>query len=95
MGDFDMEHSICEKLLVVHFDNRLTCDYHISKLCKKACTKINALAKVSQYMNLSKRKILMNAFFDSQFKYCPLIWMCHNRTYNWKIEKLTRSTKDA
>ena len=30
--------------------------------------KINALARVSQYKNLSKRKILMNAFFDWQFK---------------------------
>ena len=27
----------------------------------------------------------MNAFFKSQFRYCPLIWMCHNRTTNRKI----------
>ena len=29
-------------------------------------------------MNLSKRKILMNAFFNSQFSCCPLIWKCHS-----------------
>ena len=92
IGDFEIENSKCEKLLGVHFDNRLTFDYHISGLCKKASKKINALARVSQYMNLSKREILMNAFFDSEFKYCPLIWMCHGRTNKGK---LTGSTKDA
>ena len=88
IGDFETENSKCEKLLGVHFDNRLTFDYHISGLCKKASKKINALARVSQYMNLSKRKILMNAFFDSQFKYCPFIWMCHSRTNKRKIDRL-------
>ena len=34
--DFEIENSTCEKLLGVHFDNRLTFDYHISGLCKKA-----------------------------------------------------------
>ena len=24
----------------------------------------------------------------AQFNYCPLIWMCHNRTYNNKINRL-------
>ena len=85
IGDFEIENSTCEKLLGVHFGNRLTFDYHISGLFKKASKKINALARV---MNLSKRKILMNAFFDSQFKYCPLIWMCHSCTNNRKIDRL-------
>ena len=39
-------------------------------------------------MNLSKRKILTNASFNSQFRYCPLIWMCHNRIINKKINRL-------
>ena len=55
-GDFKIGNSKCEKLLGVRFDNRLTFDYHISGLSKKASKKTNALAKVSQYMNLSKRK---------------------------------------
>ena len=36
-------------------------------------------------MGLSKRKLLMNPFFTSRFSYCPLIWMCHNCSNNWKI----------
>ena len=30
----------------------------------------------------------MNSFFTSQFNYCPLVWMCHNRTINNKINRL-------
>ena len=30
----------------------------------------------------------MNSFFRSQFNYCPLIWMCHSRTNNRKINRL-------
>ena len=30
----------------------------------------------------------MNAFFKSQFSYCPLIWMCHSRIINKKINRL-------
>ena len=30
----------------------------------------------------------MNAFFDSQFNYCPLIWMWHNRKLYYKINQL-------
>ena len=57
ISDFEIEYSTCEKLLGVHFDNRMTFDYHISGLCKKT-SKINALAPARQYMNTSKRKIL-------------------------------------
>ena len=39
-------------------------------------------------MNISKRRILMNAFFKSQFSYCPLVSMCHSRANNDKINKL-------
>ena len=39
-------------------------------------------------MELSKIKSLTNAFFTSQFSYCPLIWMCHSRSNNWKINML-------
>ena len=39
-------------------------------------------------MDLPKRRMVMNAFFNSQLNYCPLIWMCHNRTTNRKINRL-------
>ena len=30
----------------------------------------------------------MNAFLDSQFKYCPCIWMSHTGTNKRKIDRL-------
>ena len=30
----------------------------------------------------------MKAFIESQFSYCPLVWMFHSRTLNNKINKL-------
>ena len=30
----------------------------------------------------------MNAFFKLQFSYCPLLWMCHSRANNGKINRL-------
>ena len=54
----------------------------------KAGRKISALARVTLFMGLSKRKLLMNAFFTSQLSYCPLIWMCHSRSSNRKVNML-------
>ena len=39
-------------------------------------------------MFILKRKLLMNAFFKSQFSYCPLLWMCHSLSMNNKINRL-------
>ena len=39
-------------------------------------------------MNLQKRKVLMNAFFNAQFNYCPLVWILHSRQNNNKIKHL-------
>ena len=36
-------------------------------------------------MDLEKKRLLVNAFFYLQFNYCKLVWMCHNRTNNNKI----------
>ena len=38
--------------------------------------------------NLSKRRIIMNSFFNSQSSYCPLVWMFHSRSINSIINRL-------
>ena len=85
IGDFQIENTKRKKLLGIQFDNKLSFDYHLLEICKKASRKLYALGRVTPYMNLSKRKILMNVFFNSQFSYCPLIWMCYSRIINKKI----------
>ena len=55
-----------EKLLGLHFDSKLKFDTHINKICWKDSRKLNGLARLTPYMDLSKRRILMKLFFDSQ-----------------------------
>ena len=82
------------KLLGVHFDNQLRFDFHIEKVCKNANRKIHALARVTHILDLSKKQILMNTFFDSQFDYCPLTWMCHSRYLHHEINRLREKCSD-
>ena len=37
---------------------------------------------------VEKLRIVMKTFIESQFNYCPLIWMFHSRTRNNKINGL-------
>ena len=77
-----------ERLLGVIFDNTLSFETHITKLCKTASQKIHALARVSNFMSLTQRKLIMNAFISAQFGYCPLIWMLHSRKLNNRINRI-------
>ena len=71
----------------VTFDNKLKFEKHIT-ICQRANRKLNALARLTTYVELGKRRIVMTTFFDSQFIYCPVIWMCHSRALNNKINRL-------
>ena len=83
-----IHNSQSKKLLGMIFDNKLKFERHINTISQRANRKLNALARIIPYMELTKRRILMNAFFDSQFKYCPLIWMFHSRNLNNEINRL-------
>ena len=59
-----------------------------NSLCKKACQKLNVFARLAPYMNVEKRRIIMKAFIESQFGYCPLVWMFHSQGINNKINRI-------
>ena len=88
IGTEDILNSTNEKILGVCFDNKLNFNIHLKKLCKKASQKLHALARISNLMSIRQRKIIMNAFIQSQFSYCPLIWMCHNRYIHSMINNI-------
>ena len=77
-----------EKLLRVTIDSRLNFNFHVSKFCAKVSRKLHALARVSNYMDTEKAKLIMRSFIMSHFSYCPLIWMFHDRTTNSRINKI-------
>ena len=49
-----ISYSTDEKILGVSFDNKLNFNIHITKLCKKAAHKLNALARISNFMSLNQ-----------------------------------------
>ena len=83
-----LENESIAKLLGVNIDDKLKFENHISKLLKKANSKLYALLRVSKFMSHSKLRLLLKSFIESQFNYCPLIWMFHSRKINNKLNKL-------
>ena len=51
-----------QKLLGIVFDSKLNFDKHIENICQKTNKKLNALGSVTNYIELPKRRIIMNAF---------------------------------
>ena len=53
---------------------------HIVSSLETAGQKLHALARISNYVDVEKLRVMMNAFIISQFSYCPLVWMFHDRS---------------
>ena len=75
----------CEKLLGIKIDNNLSFHEHVSSLCSKAAQKLHALTRIAHFMSFQQRRTIMKAFINSQFGYCPLVWMFHSRKLNNRI----------
>ena len=73
VGEFLIKTSNYKKLLYIKIVYKLTFSNHVNNLFKKANNKPRALARARPYMNIEKKKLLMNPFFNAQFNYCPLI----------------------
>ena len=80
VGDYKILNRGSEKLLGITIDSKLSFDDHVTSLCKKTSQKLHALTRVAQYMDIPKA-------FNSQFGYCPLVWMSHSRKLNNRINK--------
>ena len=76
-----IKNTLQEKLLGIVIDNRLTFETNVKNLCKKARQKLHALARIANYIDVSKERSIMNAFILSQFSYCPMIWMFHSKIF--------------
>ena len=88
IDQFQLESSKQQNLLGVIIDNKLTFEQHLNKLCSKVSQKLNALTRISNYIQPDQRRLIMKAFITSQFGYCPLVWMFHTRRINNRINRL-------
>ena len=77
-----------EILLGINLDSELKFEDHVNFMCKKASQKLYALAQIAPLMDLKQGRNIMKAFVESQFGYCPLIWMFHSRGLNNKMNHI-------
>ena len=88
IGNENIWESHKQKLLGLDIDWNLNFNEHVSSLCRKVGNKLSVLARLSNFMSFKQRRILLKTFIESQFGYCPLIWMFDSRRVNNKINHL-------
>ena len=88
IGESKIWESKSQKLLGITIDKNLRFDEHILTQCKKAGRKLNALARICNLLSFDHRRVLMKAFVESQFNYCPLVLMFSGRESNNRINHL-------
>ena len=59
-----IKSSCSEKLLGVKIDSDLNFEEHLRSIGKKASAKLNALARISPYIDEGKRWLIMSTFFQ-------------------------------
>ena len=75
-------------LLGIDIDRQLKFDFHMTNICNKADRKLTILGRMFRYLTFDKKRILVKTFFESQFKYCPLVCMFYGRQVSNRINKL-------
>ena len=83
-----IDFSKTQVLQGIKINQELKFDNLVNNSCKKASLKLNAFACIAPFINFSKNRIIMKPFIESQFGYCPLIWMFHSRGLNNKINSI-------
>ena len=77
-----------QKLLGVIMDHNLKFENYILSQCKKAGQKLSALSRICKFLNTDRKRLIMKSFIESQFSYCPLVWMFSGRFSNNRINHL-------
>ena len=75
LNDSKITSSNEKKLLGIFLDSKLNFESYIDSLCRNAGQKINALARLKNYLTSDQRNLLLNSVLNCQFTYCLLIWM--------------------
>ena len=66
----------------IKVDTKQNFNEQLNDMISKASCKVKTLWKVMPYINLSKKKILLNSLSNSQVSYCSLICMFSSHMNN-------------
>ena len=76
------------KVLGITVDYRLTFNEHIRICTLKAARQLNALSRISKYLDTKSKSVLYHSFIASNFNYCPIVWHFCGVVNNNKLEKI-------
>ena len=88
VGPHKIWESNAVKILGITVDARLKFNIHSDSILNIAGKKLTILARMANILSFPKMRLLIKSFFESQFGYCPLVWMLFNRTLNNRTNKL-------
>ena len=88
VGETKIWESKQQKLLGALIDRDLKFDKYVLSQCKKACKKLTALIRISKFVSFAKRRNIIKTFIESQFDYCPHVWMFCGRQTNARINHM-------
>ena len=80
------------KPLRITIERDVKFDKHLLELCSKANQILSACSRIATLFSFNKRRIIFKNFVESQFKYCPIVWLFHSRHTNNKIDRLHEKT---
>ena len=63
IGDTNIKNSTSEKLLGIKVGNKFNFNEHLDGIIKKVIRKVSALSSIFPFIDLTKRRFLMNSFF--------------------------------
>ena len=95
LGEHKIWESHEEKLLGLTIDKNLNFNAHLSNICKKASVKVTILSRMVKLLPFEKKRLLLKSFIESQFSYCPLLWMFCSRGINRKINYIHEGIKTS
>ena len=87
VGETRIWESKQQNILGVLIDRDLKFDEYVLSQSKKAGKKLTALIRISKFMTFGQKRN-MKAFTESQFGYCPIVWMLCERQTNARINHI-------
>ena len=76
------------KVLGVTPDYHLKFDAHVTNICTTASRQINALKRLTKFLNERSRVLVYKSFISINFNNCPVTWMICGGRNVIKLEKL-------
>ena len=83
-----IKNSTSQKLLGIIIENKLYFTEHFNTVCKKANLKLHDLNIISISLSPEQHVVVINAYIQSLFNYCSLVWKFCYRGIMYKMNKI-------